>query len=48
MTFRSEAQAQGAEPDECYCVDTRKDRPDFAIEIHLMRGGINKLEIYKG
>jgi Uma2 family endonuclease len=47
-TFRSEAQAQGLEPDECYCVDTLKDHPDFAIEINLMSGGINKLEIYKG
>jgi Uma2 family endonuclease len=47
-TFRSEAKAQGLEPDECYCVDTLKDRPDFAIEINLMSGGINKLSIYKG
>jgi Uma2 family endonuclease len=47
-TFRSEAKAQGLEPDECYCVDTLKDRPDFAIEINLMSGGINKLVIYKG
>jgi Uma2 family endonuclease len=47
-TFRSEAKAQGLEPDECYCIDTLKDRPDFAIEINLMSGGINKLAIYKG
>jgi Uma2 family endonuclease len=47
-TFRSEIKAQGLEPDECYCVDTLKERPDFAIEINLMSGGINKLEIYKG
>jgi Uma2 family endonuclease len=47
-TFRSEAKAQGLEPDECYCVDTLKERPDFAIEINLMSGGINKLDIYKG
>jgi Uma2 family endonuclease len=47
-TFRSEIQAQGLEPDECYCVDTLKERPDFAIEINLMSGGINKLAIYKG
>jgi Uma2 family endonuclease len=47
-TFRREAQAQGLEPDECYCVDRLKERPDFAIEINLMSGGINKLAIYKG
>jgi Uma2 family endonuclease len=47
-TFRSEAKAQGLEPDECYCVDTLKERPDFAIEINLMSGGIDKLAIYKG
>ena len=47
-TFRSEIRAQGLEPDECYCIDTLKERPDFAIEINLMSGGINKLEIYKG
>ena len=46
--FRSEAKTQGLEPDECYCVDTLKDRPDFAIELNLMSGGINKLLIYKG
>ncbi|WP_404784179.1 Uma2 family endonuclease [Altericista sp. CCNU0014] len=48
-TFRSEAKAQGLEPDECYCVDTLKEeRPDFAIEINLMSGGIDKLAIYQG
>ncbi|MCG9892960.1 MAG: Uma2 family endonuclease [Thermosynechococcaceae cyanobacterium MS004] len=47
-TFRNEAKAQGLEPDECYCVDTLKDRPDFAIEVNLMSGGINKLGIYQG
>ena len=47
-TFRNEAKTQGLEPDECYCIDTLKARPDFAIEVNLMSGGIDKLAIYKG
>ena len=47
-TFRQAATAQGLEPDESYCVGILKELPDFAIEINLTSGGINKLAIYRG
>ncbi len=47
-TFRREAKARGLEPDECYCVNTLKELPDFAIEVNLTSGGVNKLAVYKG
>jgi Uma2 family endonuclease len=47
-TFRKALKAKGLEPDECYCIDQIKDVPDFAIEINLTSGGIDKLTIYKG
>jgi Uma2 family endonuclease len=47
-TFRRAATAQGLEPDECYCIGTLKELPDFAIEINLTSGGIDKLTIYRG
>jgi Uma2 family endonuclease len=47
-TYRSEAQKRGLEPDECYCVGNLKDIPDFAVEVILTSGGIDKLEVYKG
>lgn len=47
-TFRSEAKARGLEPDECYCVDTLKELPDFAIEVNLTSGGVDKLAVYQG
>ena len=47
-TFRLEAKARGLEPDECYCVQTLKDLPDFAIEVNLTSGGVDKLSIYQG
>lgn len=47
-TFRLEAKARGLEPDECYCVQTLKDLPDFAIEVNLTSGGVDKLAIYQG
>jgi Uma2 family endonuclease len=47
-TFRQAATAQGLEPDESYCVGTLKELPDFAIEINLTSGGIDKLAIYRG
>ncbi|WP_299405611.1 Uma2 family endonuclease [Acaryochloris sp. IP29b_bin.148] len=45
-TFRLEAKAIGLEPDECYCVQELKDLPDFAIEVNLTSGGVDKLAIY--
>lgn len=47
-TFRRQAKARGLEPDECYCVDTLKELPDFAIEVNLTSGGVDKLAVYKG
>ncbi|MBD6620595.1 Uma2 family endonuclease [Komarekiella sp. 'clone 1'] len=47
-TFRREAKARGLEPDECYCVNTLKELPDFAIEVNLTSGGVDKLAVYKG
>ncbi|HBL13445.1 MAG TPA: hypothetical protein DD379_19010 [Cyanobacteria bacterium UBA11162] len=47
-TFRREAKARGIEPDECYCVETLKELPDFAIEVNLTSGGVEKLAVYKG
>ncbi|OLP17289.1 hypothetical protein BST81_15845 [Leptolyngbya sp. 'hensonii'] len=47
-TFRREAQARGLEPDECYCVGTLKEFPDFAIEVNLTSGGVDKLAVYQG
>jgi Uma2 family endonuclease len=47
-TFRKELKAKGLEPDECYCINQIKDVPDFAIEINLTSGDIDKLTIYKG
>lgn len=47
-TFRQAATARGLEPDECYCIGTLKQRPDFAVEINLTSGGIDKLAIYRG
>jgi Uma2 family endonuclease len=47
-TFRQAATARGLEPDESYCVGILKELPDFAIEINLTSGGIDKLAIYRG
>lgn len=47
-TFRREAVARGAEPDECYSLGELGEVPDIAIEIALTSGGIDKLEVYRG
>jgi Uma2 family endonuclease len=47
-TFRREAKARGLKPDECYCVNTLKELPDFAIEVNLTSGGVDKLAVYQG
>jgi Uma2 family endonuclease len=46
-TYRREDRERGLEPDECYCIDTKKDFPDLAIEVVVTRG-MNKLEVYEG
>lgn len=47
-TFRKEAKRRGLEPDECYCLEGKKEFPDIAIEVVLTSGDVDKLEIYKG
>jgi Uma2 family endonuclease len=47
-TYRSAAAARGLEPDESYCVGTRKEFPDFAIKVVLTSGGLDKLRVYQG
>jgi len=46
-TYRREDTERGLEPDECYCIGTKKDFPDLAIEVVVTRG-MNKLEVYEG
>lgn len=47
-TYRKEALARGLEPDECYCIEQPKERPDLAIEVVITSGGIDKLAVYVG
>lgn len=48
-TLKDPAADRGLEPDECYVLGReRKDRPDLAIEVIWTRGGIGKLEVYRG
>jgi Uma2 family endonuclease len=47
-TYKSEATARGLEPDESFCIGSRKQFPDLAIEVIVSSGGIDKLEVYKG
>jgi Uma2 family endonuclease len=47
-TYRSAAAARGLEPDESYCVGSRNEFPDLAIEVVLSSGGLDKLAVYKG
>lgn len=35
------------EPDESYCLGTRKSVPDLALEVVVTSGGIDTLEIYR-
>ena len=46
-TFRSQSLSRGIEPDKSYCINSRKDFPDLAIEVIITHGGIDALEIYK-
>ncbi len=47
-TFRRRASTKGLEADESYCLDDRKDIPDFAIEVVITSGTIDKMKIYAG
>jgi Uma2 family endonuclease len=47
-TFRKAMKLRGLEPDECYCLEQKKEFPDLAIEVVLTSGIIDKLDIYRG
>lgn len=47
-TYRKKAEERGLEPDECYCIGEVKEFPDFAIEVIVTSGNINKLDVYQG
>ncbi len=47
-TFRREAKERGLEPDECYCVGEPRELPDFAIEVVVSSGLLDKLDVYAG
>jgi Uma2 family endonuclease len=49
-TLKNEEAERGAEPDECYSIGpvTDDDVPALAIEVVKTRGGISKLEVYRG
>jgi len=49
-TFRSEAEARGVEPDECYTIGPRaKDAPpQIAIEVVVSSPLLDKLDVYAG
>lgn len=47
-TFRKALKLRGLEPDECYCLEQKKEFPDIAIEVVLSSGLVDKLDIYQG
>ncbi len=47
-TFRKEEKKRGLEPDECYARGMDKEIPDFALEVVVTRGAIDKLDVYRG
>src|SRR5262249_42342345 len=49
--FRLEANARGAQPDECYCVGRRMregELPDVVLEIEDDRSNLDRLAVYRG
>lgn len=48
MTMRNAPKQRGIEPDECYAVGARKETPDLAVEVIWTRGGLDKLDVYRG
>lgn len=48
MTMRSSSMAWGLEPDECYAIGGRKERPDLAIEVIWTSGGLPTGSKYTG
>lgn len=46
-TLGNPSQQVGAEPDESYCLGSEKKIPDLVIEIILISGGIDRLQLYQ-
>ena len=46
-TLGDRAQGTRREPDESYNIQTKKEIPDFLIEVVITSGGIDKLESYR-
>ncbi len=46
--YKKEAKVRGLEPDESYCIGSRKNIPDLAIEVIITSGSVDKLKIYPG
>lgn len=47
-TLKNQETLRGKEPDECYCLSSKKDTPDLAIEVVLTSGGLDVLSVYEG
>lgn len=47
-TLKNQTTMRGKEPDECYCLNTKKDIPEIAIEVILTSGGLDILSVYQG
>lgn len=47
-TLKFQKKSKGIEPDQCYCLGSKKEIPDLAIEVIITSGGIQSLEIYQG
>src|ERR1041384_7356149 len=48
MTFQDEETERGLVLDECYARGKDKPIPDFALEVVVTRGLLDKLEVYRG
>jgi Uma2 family endonuclease len=46
-TFRRQERQGGTEPDESYCIGSKKEFPDLAVEVVLTSGETDKLAVYK-
>lgn len=47
-TLKSAPKERGLEPDECYALTERRDRPDLAVEVVWTNPADTKLEVYRG
>lgn len=47
-TYRKPEMERALEPDECYVFGEGGEHPDLAVEVVVSRGGVDKLEVYRG